>query len=126
MGVALFLSYYSYTQWDNVGKISGYLEILCVVFPTLIAIITSIFAEQEYIAGNHQNIFNASQLKSLTIVSKIILSLILGFLSTALAVLGFYIGFSFIGDTVFHFGIYLKVVFILLGSNIIIYILLGE
>jgi len=123
LGLALFLSYYSYAQWNDIGKISGYLEALCATFPVLIGIITSIFAEQEYMAGNYQNILNTSQPKLLTLVSKIILSLILGFLSTALAVLGFYFGFSLIGKTIFSFFVYIEAIFILLGSNVIIYVL---
>lgn len=123
LGVAIFLCYYSFTTWNNVGKISGYLQTLCIAFPTLIGIIASLSADQEYMAGSYQNILNVSQLKSLAMISKIILFLVLGFLSTILAVIGFYLGFLFIGETIFTLTTYLKVIVIIFWSNIILYIL---
>lgn len=123
LGLIIFLGYYSFTPWSNFSKISVYLQVLCIVFPILIGIITSMVADQEYTAGGFQNILINSEPKYLTFVSKLILLLLLGTLSSILAVVGFYIGYSFIGNNIFPINTNLSIVGILIGSNVFQYIL---
>ncbi|AKL96111.1 antibiotic ABC transporter permease protein [Clostridium aceticum] len=123
LGLIIFLGYYSVTPWSSFGKISVYLQVLCIVFPVLIAIITSMVADQEYTAGGFQNILISSEPKYLTFTSKLILFLLLGTLSTILAVMGFYIGYSFIENNIYPININLAVVGILIGSNVFLYII---
>lgn len=123
IGLLVFLGYYSYTPWNSYSKVLSYFKVLAMIFPILIGIITSIVADQEDIAQNFQNILIGSKIKCLGIISKYILLLLLGLLSTILAVIGFYIGFSFIEKGVFSFTVYLSIIGILVGSNIIEYIL---
>lgn len=122
-GLLIFLSYFSYSPWDSFKKVSAYLQVLCITFPILIGIITSIASEQEYISGNFQNILTYSEIKCLSFISKYTLFLLLGLLSTVLSVIGFYIGFSFIDNNVIPFTIYLAAVGILIVSNMFVYIL---
>lgn len=122
LGLMVFLGYYSYTPWTDFSKISAYLQVLCMTFPILIGIITSIIAEQEYMAGGFQNILISSEIKFLSFISIYIVVLVLGILSTILSVVGFYIGFSHIGNNIFSFNIYLSVICILIGSNLFEYI----
>lgn len=123
LGLIIFLSYYSYTPCTSFSKISAYLQVLSITFPMLIGIITSIVAEQEYIAGGFKNILIASETKNLSIMSKFTLCLLFGSLSTILAVVGFYIGYSFIDSNIYPIYINLAIVAILIGSNIFLYIL---
>ena len=123
LGLIIFLSYYSYTPWTSFSKISAYLQVLSITFPMLIGIITSIVAEQEYIAGGFKNILIASETKNLSIMSKFTLCLLFGSLSTILAVVGLYIGYSFIDSNIYPIYINLAIVAILIGSNIFLYIL---
>lgn len=123
LGLIIFLGYYSITPWSNFSKISVYLQVLCIIFPILIGIITSMVADQEYTAGGFQNILVSSEPKYLTFTSKLILFLSLGTLSTVLAVMGFYIGYSFIDNNIYPIYINLAVVGILMGSNVFLYIL---
>src|SRR5574344_1063131 len=69
IGLIIFLGYYCYTPWSSLGKISAYLQVLCIVFPILIGVITSIVADQEYMAGGFQNILIGSKVKYLAIIS---------------------------------------------------------
>lgn len=123
LGLVIFLAYYSYTPWSSFSKVSAYFQILSIAFPILIGIITSIAAEQEYIAGSFQNILNGSEIKCLSFISKLIVFLFLGSLSTVLVTIGFYIGFALIENNIFPLSMYLAVAGILVGSNIFIYIL---
>lgn len=123
LGLVIFLSYYSYIPWTSFSKVSAYLQVLSITFPMLIGIITSIIADQEYMAGGFQNILIASETKYLSIISKFILCLLFGTLSTILAVVGFYIGYSFIANNIYPIYINLAIVAILIGSNIFLYIL---
>lgn len=123
LGLIIFLGYYSFTPWSNLSKISAYVQVLCIVFPILIGIITSMVADQEYTAGGFQNILISSEPKYLTFTSKLILFLSLGTLSTILAVMGFYMGYSFIENNIYPIYINLAVVGILIGSNVFQYIL---
>ena len=123
LGLVIFLIYYSYAPWTSFSKVSAYLQVLSITFPMLIGIITSIVAEQEYIAGGFKNILIASETKNLSIMSKFTLCLLFGSLSTILAVVGFYIGYSFIDSNIYPIYINLAIVAILIGSNIFLYIL---
>ncbi|HHV30381.1 MAG TPA: lantibiotic immunity ABC transporter MutG family permease subunit [Clostridium sp.] len=123
LGLIIFLGYYSISPWSSFSKISAYLQVLCMVFPMLIGIITSMVADQEYTAGGFQNILTGSEPKYLAFASKLILFLSLGTLSTLLAVMGFYIGYSFIDDNIYPGYINLAVVGILIGSNVFQYVL---
>ncbi|NLV86674.1 MAG: lantibiotic immunity ABC transporter MutG family permease subunit [Clostridiales bacterium] len=123
LGLIIFLSYYSYTPWTNFGKVSAYLQVLCIVFPVLIGIITSIVAEQEFAAGGFQNILIASETKYLSIISKFTLCLLFGSLGTILAVAGFYIAYSFIASNIYPIYINIAIMAILMGSNLFLYIL---
>lgn len=122
IGLIGFLTYYSNTSWASFSKISGYLQVLSMVFPILIGIITSMVVDQEYESGNFQHLLSSTERKELSFISKLILSLLLGTLSTILAVVGFYIGFNFIEGNTLPLTMFLAVVGILIGSNIILYI----
>ena len=76
LGLVIFLIYYSYAPWTSFSKVSSYLQVLSITFPMLISIITSIIADQEYMAGGFQNILIASETKYLSIISKFILCLL--------------------------------------------------
>lgn len=123
LGLIIFLSYYSYAPWSAYSKVSAYLQVLCMAFPILIGIITSMVADQEYMAGNYKNLLASSEIKYLSFISKLIIFLLLGSFSTILAVIGFYVGFSFIGNDTLPFSMYLAVVGLLIGSNIFLYVL---
>lgn len=123
LGLIIFLSYFSFSPWDSFAKVSVYFKVLCMAFPILISMITSMAAEQEYIAGEFKNILSHSGTKFLSFVSKYILFILLGLLATILAVIGFYIGFYFIEGNIYPFTMYLSVVGILIFSNMIIYMI---
>jgi len=123
LGLIIFLSYFSYAPWRHFDEISVYLQVLCIVYPILIGIITSMIADQEYLAGGFQSMLVNSDPKYLALASKLLLYLLLGAISSLLAVFGFYIGYSFIGNPVFNITIYIAVVGIIIGSNIFQYIL---
>jgi ABC-2 type transport system permease protein len=123
LGLFIFLSYYSYAPWSAYSKVSAYLQVLCMAFPILIGIITSMVANQEYMAGNYKNLLASSEIKYLSFISKLIIFLLLGGFSTILAVIGFYVGFSFIENDTLPFSMYLAVVGLLIGSNIFLYVL---
>ena len=123
LGLIAFLSYYSYAPYSSYNKVSAYLEVLCMAFPILIGIITSMVSDQEYMAGGFQNILISSETKSLSFISKYTLFLLLGILSTLLSVVGFYLGFSLMGKNNFPLNMYLAVVGILIGSNMFEYVL---
>ena len=68
LGLIAFLSYYSYAPYSSYSKVSAYLEVLCMVFPILIGIITSMVSDQEYMAGGFQNILKSSETKRLSFI----------------------------------------------------------
>ena len=118
----IFLSYYSISPASTFSKIAAYLQILGMAFPAVIGIVTSMVAEQENSAGGFQNILLSSRPKYLAILSKLILFIALGTLSTSLAVGGFYLGYSFMGNNIYPGQFNLILVGILLGSNVFQYI----
>lgn len=123
IGIALFVWYYSFSQWDEMNKLSGYIETLSVTFPVLIGIITSVLAEAEQKAGEFQSVLVAANSKYVTHISKLILLVIFGFASTLLALVGFGMCFMCMGYTIFNLLFYVKTAILLIMSVFPIYLL---
>ncbi|MCB2314144.1 lantibiotic immunity ABC transporter MutG family permease subunit [Clostridium tagluense] len=117
-GALIFLLYYHMTSKSSIMDISTYLEALAIAFPLLIGLISGIVIEQEQQAGNFQVLLTTSKLKCTTYLSKLILLLLLGFFSVALAVGTFALGFHVVPHL-----FYLKAAGALFIGNIVIYIL---
>lgn len=118
IGAFLFLSYYSFSRWDTANKISGYLEVLAMIFPTLIGLMSGMIIEQEEQAGNFQMFFSSTKYKFITYISKLITLLILGIFSVIIAVGVFAIGFQKFSPI-----FYIQIAGYLFIGNIFLYIL---
>lgn len=109
IGIALFLSYYSFSKFDSINKVSGYIQVLSISFPLLISIVCSSVVEQEALAGNFKELLSTEYGRRKALISKVCLLLICGFCSTMLAVVGFATGFHFLLDKMkFHLLCMLK------------------
>ncbi len=93
-GITIFLLYYHYTGWNDWGKISGYLEVLAVVCPTLVGIICALAADQEKEAGHLQNLFGVTKSRCFIMAEKLAVLLICNLAALFLATAGFGIGFG--------------------------------
>ncbi|MCC0703412.1 lantibiotic immunity ABC transporter MutG family permease subunit [Clostridioides sp. ES-S-0049-02] len=124
VGIGLFLGYYNISGYDSISKIVAYLQVIAIAFPLLSSIMCSMCVEQEYYSGNYKHILTSSNPKYLTIISKYVILICLGFGATLVSVLGFEFGI----DTIFnnnHFTLsfYMISILILAGSNLFEYIL---
>lgn len=123
LGLATMLGYYSFSPWDKYDKILAYMNILCGAFPILIGIITAIVAEEERLAGNFQNLLASSPIKSVSLVSKYLVIVLLGVLSTFIAVIGFYLVFSRMETNIGSANMYILIGIIMLVGNLFLYTL---
>lgn len=123
LGIAVFLTYYTFSPWDETEKITAYLQAVAIVFPLLIAIITTITAEQEAKAGFFQPLQIVPCHKSIIHLIKCFLLLVMGFFSTMLAVIGFEKLFCLTENTPFLTSFYIKAAILLFVGNIPLYLL---
>lgn len=123
IGSVLFLLYYSISGWDEINKLSAYIQILSVTFPILVGIITSMVAELEQGAGDFQLLLSTPASKYIAHISKLILLVTFGFLSSLFALLGFGIGFMTMGYTAFNLIFYVKAACLLSVSVLPLYLL---
>lgn len=123
IGIVLFIWYYSFSLWDEMNKLSGYIQTLSVTFTVLIGIITSVLAETEQKAGEFQSLLVAANSKYVTHISKLILLVLFGFSSALLALVGFGMCFMSMGYTTFNLLFYVKTAILLIMSVIPIYLL---
>jgi len=123
VGIILFVWYYSFSSWNELEKLSAYIQILSVSFPILIGIITSISAEYEQKSGGFQMMLSIAAPKYIPHIAKLILLILFGFFSSIFALVGFGIGFSKLGYTTFEFLFYIKTSFLLSISVIPLYLL---
>ncbi|MGG6313664.1 lantibiotic immunity ABC transporter MutG family permease subunit [Paenibacillus macerans] len=122
-GMGIFLGYYAYTPFLPASKVSGYLQVLAVAFPTLIGMVCAIAADQEADAGRYQQLL-ALPSRLVPLASKLTLLLLLGFGSTLLASVGFGAGFLYLlNQSLYSLGFYVKAAGILFGSCIFLYAL---
>ncbi|MBU3074996.1 lantibiotic immunity ABC transporter MutG family permease subunit [Clostridium estertheticum] len=117
-GALIFLLYYHTTSKNSITDIEGYLEVLAIAFPLLIGLISGIVIEKEEQAGGFQVMLCTSKSKCTMYLSKLILLLLLGTFSIALAVGVFALGFH-----VLPYLFYLKAGVALIIGNIFLYIL---
>lgn len=123
-GIAIFLGYYSYTSFPAVSKISAYIQVLAIAFPTLIGIVCSVAAEQEASAGQYQQLLALSN-RFAALAAKLTLLLLLGYCSSVLAAAGFGTGFTYIlkQQSAWGPGFYIETASLLFGSCLFLYIL---
>lgn len=92
-GIVVFLLYYRISAWSDWGKISGYMEVLSAVSPTLAGIICALAADQEKQAGHLQNLLGGTESRTLNVGAKLGMLLLWNLAAMLLAVTGFGAGF---------------------------------
>lgn len=123
VGLGMFLAYFAYTPYAPVSKVSGYLQIIAIAFPTMIGIVCAIASDQEASAGRYQQLLTQPS-RLVPIASKLTLLLILGFSSVLLATVGFGAGFLYVLDqSPYNLGFYVQAACILFGSSVFLYAL---
>lgn len=119
IGALSFLWYYSAAGSDNsFGKLTGFLEVLCMVFPLLIGILCGLIAAQEEQAGNYQVILSESRSRTAAYLSKLLSLLMLSAFSVTFAVAIFSIGLHHI-----PLRLYVQTALASWGGNIFLYLL---
>lgn len=115
---ALFLVYYSVSPWKPDLKISGYFELIGASFPLVIGLVCSKAIEQEGQAGSFQTMLCGIKSRTLAYSSKLIVVLLMGILSIALAIGIFAVGFKTAPSLM-----YLKAAGLLIAGSVFLYIL---
>ncbi|MGG1611674.1 lantibiotic immunity ABC transporter MutG family permease subunit [Paenibacillus sp. FSL K6-2441] len=122
-GIVIFLGYYAYTPFTPASKVSAYLQVLAVSFPTIIGIVCAIAADQEAAAGNYQQLLTLPN-RLIALAGKLTVLLLLGFGSTVLASVGFGVGFLYLlSQSPYGLGFYLEAACLLFGSSLFLYAL---
>lgn len=121
LGAGIFLLYYKISLWQEYAKISAYLQVLAVVFPLLIGLITVIHAEQEAHAGGFQEMLSMPRANVFSHVAKILVFLFYGLIASLIAFTGFGVVFSWMGYKMFALSLYLSVGLLLFLSTIPLY-----
>ena len=124
MGIAaMFLAYYTYVPWDGYTKVAAYYQVLGAGFPTLIGLFCAMLAEQELSAGTFQNILSASK-RPVAFFSKLLVLILFGMGAVLFASAMFGTGyFFFLGQQYIKYSFYIEAAFVMMGSNIFLYIL---
>lgn len=123
---AVFLAYYSYSPWGTVDKVQAYLQAVACAFPTLAALVCSMMAEQEALAGQFQGFLALPARRVQVYTSKLLLLLIYSLGATLLAVFPFGVGFrEVLGQKSFGMAFYGGSAGILFGSSVFLYLMFG-
>lgn len=123
IGIVMFLWYYSFSRLNVLSKIEAYAQAVSIVFPILIGIVCSMVVEQEAMTGGFKEMLGTAYGKQRSLFSKIVLLLVLGFISTSITVGGFFIGFQYIlQQNVLHITSYGNIILIIFGSQIFLYL----
>ena len=118
-----FLTYYAYAAWDEYWKVATYYQVLGAGFPTLIGLFCAMLAEQELSAGTFQNMLSVSK-RPIAFFSKLLGLMIFGMGAVMLASVMFGTGyFFFLGQRYIQYSFYIETAFVMMGSNIFLYIL---
>lgn len=118
----LFLTYYSFSAWNENTKIIAFYQAVGAGFPVLIGIFTASIIKQEQNAGGFQNLLTLPQ-KVAAFLPKVLLLLIFSMFSVLLTTFIFGFGFCMIlkGSTI-GMGICMTAAFVMWCSSIPLYI----
>lgn len=125
IGAMIFLLYYGNSKTDLNFKINTYLEVLSIVFPVLVSIVTSQAFKEERDAGFYKEILSSQYGRTSCILSKMIMLFICGFSSLLIALSIYVLSLKYIYNQTslpLNFEFYMKSAFIIFGCQIIIYI----
>lgn len=123
LGVAIFLAYYTFSAWDEVQKVIAYLQMLSMVYPFLIGIITVMVSEQELQAGSFHMLLGTPGKKYIPHLGKLVVLMMFGFASSFIAVCGFGILFQAMDNVLLPNSLYLKAFLLLFLGNLPLYML---
>ena len=119
IGALAFLWYYSATgNDDSLGELTGFIEVLCMVFPLLIGLLCAMTAAQEEQTGNYQMILSGTKSRVTAYMSKVFSLLILSAFAVTLTVATFSAGLHAVSSQ-----LYVHIVFAAWGGNMFLYIL---
>jgi ABC-2 type transport system permease protein len=119
IGAIAFRWYFSVTLNNNsLGKLTGFIEVLCMAFPLVIGLICGEIADQEVQAGNYQVILSEACSRGIAYMSKLILLLLLSGISLA-----FTVGIFSAGINAIPPWLYFHIVLAAWGANAFLYIL---
>ncbi|WP_342563603.1 lantibiotic immunity ABC transporter MutG family permease subunit [Paenibacillus sp. FSL R7-0345] len=123
---AIFLAYYSYSPWSDTDKVQAYLQALGCALPTLIALVCSMAAEQEALAGHFQGMLALPAGRTRVYASKLLVLLFYGLCAVLLAAVMFGTGFRFVlNQDNLGMAFYWSSALILSGSTVFLYLLHG-
>lgn len=120
-GIAAFLAYYSVSFWNEEQKVSAYVQVLALIFPAIIGVVSSISWEHEARAGSFQMILSCPCPKYIPHLAKSCVLLFWGLASSIIAVCGFGMAFRLLGYTGFTTLFYWKASILLFVGNIPLY-----
>lgn len=118
-----FLAYYAVSPWNEIDKVTSYIQIISMSFPLIISIILDMVYEQEEECGGFQYFLTTPNKKHIAHFSKLISIIILGLMSTFIAILGFGIMFYIMGNDSIEISFYFKETLIVFLSNILLYMI---
>ncbi|WP_035292273.1 lantibiotic immunity ABC transporter MutG family permease subunit [Clostridium sp. KNHs214] len=122
-GASVFLAYYIISPWEDAQKVSAYFQVLAMVSPLLIGVITAMLSEKELQAGLFQLVLSTPYKKCLPHFSMIFAILLFGFVASMIATVGFGFTFRIMGNRLFTMNLYVKAGLLLFYGNISLYIL---
>ncbi len=123
VGLILMLAYFNLSSWDQLEKVSAYIQVISMAFPLIISIVVTMVYEQEEEAKGFQYFLSAASKRYLPHISKLFLLFIFGVVSTIISILGFGVIFNFIDKEYISIMFYLKEAAIVFISNIPLYMI---
>ena len=112
-------AYYSVSPWNELDKVISYIQIISMSFPLIISILLNMVYEQEE-CGGFQYFLTTPNKKYLPHFSKLKSIILLGLISTFIAIKGFGIMFYIMGNDSIDISFYYKETLIVFSSNILL------
>lgn len=121
LAAGIFLAYYRFAAWSGAEKVAGYLQVLSIAYPVVIALVMTAVSDFEMRAGRCQLMLTVPCHRSVVHFVKLCVLLACGLLSSFAAVVGFGIVFRAMGNSDFSLLFYVRSALLLFGGNITLY-----
>lgn len=122
-GAAIFLWYYSFSDWESSGKVQAYLQVVACVWPFLCGVVCGLSEEMEADCG-YQNFFTLPERKSQALLSKWCVLLLAGLFACLIAVMGFAFVYRLYPDgNIYSIPVYLGAAAVIWLAQAVVYLI---
>lgn len=123
IGLILMIMYFTLSSWNEIEKVSAYIQVVSISFPLVISIVIMMVYEQEEETKGFQYFLLTSDKRYIPHISKLLLLFLIGIIATFISIIGFVLLSNIMYDNNLNIIFFSILTFTMFLSNMPLYII---